>query len=540
VNSGLLRYAAGMIVLAAVLIGAAVFGTASLERSGALRAATAAEQSQSLLTAMLDQESGARGYFQTRDIVFLEPWYKGTRDFAVALAAARATARGDSVLEQSLRTEAAIASVWHAGVQALITRLHSSSRPPTVPESLADKAEMDSFRAANASVGAELASRRNESLLKATILSVLLAVLLTIVLACSGLYLIRRSVRHAATGRRHSAELRELLQASQTEEESRRLLIRHLERTIPGAGAAVMNRNNSDDRLEPSIGRQPAVAGLHAVGPAALQPRSCLAIRLSRPYSRHRGEETLAECGVCGKLAGDVACEPLLVGGQVIGSVLVARDRGTISPPALSQIRDVVIQAAPIIANQRNLSLAETRAASDALTGLPNRRAADDTIKRMVAHAGRTLNPLSVLLVDLDHFKQINDRHGHEHGDEALAAVGNALAGTLRASDFAARFGGEEFLVLLPECGREEARQVAEKLRFAIRELDLQSGRVTASFGVASLPDDATDAEGLLRKADRALYAAKQAGRDRVAQALSTIAPRPREDGRPDDGPARD
>jgi diguanylate cyclase (GGDEF)-like protein len=200
--------------------------------------------------------------------------------------------------------------------------------------------------------------------------------------------------------------------------------------------------------------------------------------------------------------------------------VLVAA-QGRISSAARSQVRDAVIQAAPIIANQRNLSMAETRAASDSLTGLPNRRAADDTLKRMAAHASRNISPLSAILLDLDHFKQINDLHGHKLGDEALAAVGGILSSTLRTSDFAARFGGEEFLVLLPDTDRDQARLVAEKLRLTIQAAQLRSGVVTASLGIATIPHDAADPEQLLRNADRALYAAKRAGRNRVEMALS-------------------
>ena len=219
---------------------------------------------------------------------------------------------------------------------------------------------------------------------------------------------------------------------------------------------------------------------------------------------------------MCGKISADVVCEPLLVGGQVIGSVLVTRE-SAISAAERDRVRESVVQAAPILANQRNLALAELRAASDALTGLPNRRAADETIKRMVAHAGRTVSPLAVVLLDLDHFKRVNDVHGHEQGDKALAAIGQALTGTLRASDFAARYGGEEFLRLLPDTDRDGALGVAEKLRRAIERTEITGvGSITASFGIAVLPDDAVEPEYLLRKADRALYAAKARGRNRV------------------------
>jgi len=152
------------------------------------------------------------------------------------------------------------------------------------------------------------------------------------------------------------------------------------------------------------------------------------------------------------------------------------------------------------------------------LTGLPNNRSATDTLKRMAAQAGRAATPLAALLLDLDHFKEINDRFGHGAGDNVLAAVGDVLLHNVRASDFVGRNGGEEFLALLPDTDREGAEQVAENLRKridAIRVPEVDRA-ITTSVGVAVLPDHATDPESLLRMADRALYAAKGAGRNRV------------------------
>jgi diguanylate cyclase (GGDEF)-like protein len=138
----------------------------------------------------------------------------------------------------------------------------------------------------------------------------------------------------------------------------------------------------------------------------------------------------------------------------------------------------------------------------------------------MVAHAGRSLSPLGVVLLDLDRFRVLNDLHGHSHGDKALAAVGRLLSATIRASDFAARFGGEEFLLLLPETDRQGSIELAEKLRRQIERTELvHTGPITASFGVAGLPEDAVDPNELVRKADRALYMAKAQGRNRVEPA---------------------
>jgi diguanylate cyclase (GGDEF)-like protein len=427
------------------------------------------------------------------------------------------------VLRQGLDNLALLSATWHAAAQAQITQLERTDRPPTVLQALLGKATMDRFRAANDAFDAQLAKRHRAALWAQTWFAVALAAALSIGLALSGIALVGGVARREGERRKRLNELLELLQVSDSENESRLLLIRYIERIVPGAGAVVFNRNNSDDRLEPVPGDLTRLRGIEL---DELKPRACMAVRLSRPYERRPGREPLLGCEVCGKVQGNVACEPLLVGGEVIGSVLVARQK-PIDEREFSRMRDSVVQAAPILTNQRNLALAELRASSDTLTGLPNRRAADETLERMAAHAGRRVSPLAAVLLDLDHFKQINDVHGHEQGDKALAAVGQILASMLRASDFAARYGGEEFLVLLPDTDRATAREVAEKLRGAIERAEISTvGLLTASFGVAALPDDAGEPEHLMRKADRALYAAKAGGRNRVVTASSAgVAP---------------
>jgi len=241
-----------------------------------------------------------------------------------------------------------------------------------------------------------------------------------------------------------------------------------------------------------------------------------------------QGDESdeVLTCDVCGTAPGQSMCQPLLVGGEVIGSVLVTEQR-PISDGETQRIHDSVTQAAPVLANLRNLSLAERRASTDSLTGLPNRRGLDDTLKRLVAHANRTHTPVSLVAIDLDHFKDVNDTCGHECGDELLAAFGAMLRANLRGADVAARSGGEEFIIVLPETDRSGAMHVAEHLRRATAALTVPQlgARLTASFGVATLPDDALDTDALLRLADRALYAAKQRGRNRVEAASSAGAP---------------
>jgi diguanylate cyclase (GGDEF)-like protein len=206
----------------------------------------------------------------------------------------------------------------------------------------------------------------------------------------------------------------------------------------------------------------------------------------------------------------------------VIGSILVSHD-GPLSKTEWRRAIESISQAAPSLSNLRTLAIAEARAATDALTGLPNRRTLDDTLKRMIAQAGRTVSPLSAILFDLDDFKKINDLHGHEKGDEVLAAIGAVVSTSLRQSDLAGRSGGEEFLVILPDTDRHGALALAEKLRAAIAGLAVPGVEqaVTGSFGVATYPQDGTDPAGLVRFADRALYRAKSNGKNRVEVAVA-------------------
>ncbi len=157
-------------------------------------------------------------------------------------------------------------------------------------------------------------------------------------------------------------------------------------------------------------------------------------------------------------------------------------------------------------------------ATHDGLTGLWNRRQADLDLEAAVKHAERQGSALCVALVDVDHFKAINDRHGHGVGDEVLKAVAGSLQGSLRAGDQVARYGGEEFLLLLPATTMAQATALAERLRArleALQSLPPGEAPVTASFGLAAWRAGESAAD-LVRRADQALYRAKAAGRNRV------------------------
>jgi diguanylate cyclase (GGDEF)-like protein len=185
------------------------------------------------------------------------------------------------------------------------------------------------------------------------------------------------------------------------------------------------------------------------------------------------------------------------------------------------------VRASQLELQQRNAQLesmlrnVETLAITDALTGLFNRRRFDDVLRREFAATRRYRHGLCCILVDIDHFKVVNDAHGHDVGDQVLKAMAERLSTNLREVDLVARYGGEEFGVLLPHTPRKNARVVAERMAVAVRTLGVEVGgetiSVTASFGVASSEEiDSADAGELVKAADQALYRAKRNGRDRI------------------------
>ncbi len=215
--------------------------------------------------------------------------------------------------------------------------------------------------------------------------------------------------------------------------------------------------------------------------------------------------------------------------GLALAAILRESARGTLSAvPVIYLLRMHVFLAATLLLVVLVASLREqlhraleraqllgTRAMTDPLTGAANRYAAEERFTTEVADAERRSRPLSVVMLDIDHFKQVNDTHGHDVGDEVLIAVARILARQVRPRDLVARWGGEEFLLVLPEADLDAAIEIAERCRRALEAARPAGLEVTATFGVAELGAD-EPARGAVRRADVALYEGKHAGRNRV------------------------
>jgi diguanylate cyclase (GGDEF)-like protein len=511
-------------VAGSAVIAASVLAASEQQRSTSETNFNEAQAGEEMQIAILSAERGLDAFLASGKPEALQTLVGARLQLTTSLVEARRLANDDVAEQRAVNGQADAFQDWNTLANRAIDLQQATGRGDSSGLERQRNVVIDDFLVDSRDYQARLLVNRVREERQAALLPVWLLLgfgaLLATVAIVSGRRTRRAHARQATFGATQ-ARFVEAIQFAEDEGEAHDLLTRHLETSVPGASVVVLNRNNSFDRLEAT--RQ--LPDTHPLSEPLLtsKPRSCLAVRLSRRYDRGRSELPEAfGCGICGALAGPSSCQPLLVGGEVIGAVLVAPEQ-PLDGETDARLVDSVGAAAPVLANLRNLAIAESRAATDVLTGLPNRRTVDDTLRRMLAHADRNFTSLSVALLDLDHFKQINDDFGHERGDDALAALAALLRTELRASDFAGRSGGEEFVFFLPDTVTHDALAIADKIRRGVQKLRIDGidRGITASIGVATFPGDAASPEALMRAADRALYAAKKNGRDRVEVAAA-------------------
>jgi diguanylate cyclase (GGDEF)-like protein len=347
------------------------------------------------------------------------------------------------------------------------------------------------------------------------------------------------AVSAEATGRAQALEARkyfdetlarvtELIQACQTMDEA--MLV--LEATMPDLtlgrrGAAALLRQ-SRDVLEVAARWGDGIAGEVTYGPEA-----CWSLRLGRAYAHVPGHGGPGCRHVHESGEGHV-CVPVFVQGQTLGVVTIST--GDMGPGASERfLTDMVAAIASIGLALFNVRLRQSLrelSIRDPLTGLHNRRFAEEVLEKEFARARRSGVPFSVLMMDVDHFKRFNDSHGHEAGDRVLKEVGQLITREFREGDVGCRFGGEEFLVLLHESDAAEAFERADHFRQVLRAVPVVHagellGPVTISIGVAEAPRDGGSPQAVVAAADAALYRAKAEGRDRVVATADPRGPVP-------------
>jgi diguanylate cyclase (GGDEF)-like protein len=223
---------------------------------------------------------------------------------------------------------------------------------------------------------------------------------------------------------------------------------------------------------------------------------------------------------------------PLSCRGRRVGA-LIGLDRTPstrephLAPVILRAVRMLLEPAAVALDNALQLKRAEALSVTDDLTKLYNTRYLNSVLRRETKRASRSGRPLSLLFLDLDGFKGVNDKHGHLCGSRALVEAAAVIRGSARETDVVARFGGDEFALILPDTGSEGAFAVGERIRERIAAHDFLVGdglkiRLTASVGVATLPDAAASAEELVRAADKAMYLVKESGKNGIQIAAAS------------------
>ena len=331
----------------------------------------------------------------------------------------------------------------------------------------------------------------------------------------------------------HINRLGELLHACFTLQEAYAVLERELRELFRGESGAVFACSASRNLIE-SVARWGANPQ-NSAGVFAME--ECWALRSGRA---HVVDDTRSG-PLCTHLPspppGAYLCTPLVAQGDALGVLHVAffargRLAGVPLTEAKRRLADAVgEQVALGLANVKLREVLRSQSIRDPLTGLFNRRYMEETLEREVRRAQRAVRPMAVLMLDLDHFKRVNDEFGHDAGDALLRELGNLLLRNLRREDVACRYGGEEFVLVLPEASLADGERRAEELRDEIKRLRVSDkgrllGPITASFGMAGYPEHGLAGNLLLRAADTALYRAKREGRDRVVIAVPAEVPR--------------
>lgn len=313
-----------------------------------------------------------------------------------------------------------------------------------------------------------------------------------------------------------------MLQSCETRDEILRLTGETIHALVPGVGGECYLFRASQDFYE--------IAATFGDAPAAsadsVLPNQCWALRRGQPHLVPGGQGPRCDHLDVASARGDMdsLCMPLAAQGTALGLLHVALPADGDHEIEIELLGQVAEQLGLAVANLQLRETLRTQSLRDPLTGLFNRRYLEVSLSRELHRCERRQLPLSVLMLDVDHFKRFNDTHGHAAGDALLAQVGRLIQSTVRAEDFACRYGGEEFTVVMPELDAAGACTRAEQIRRAIGMATVQHagqtlGPVTVSIGIATFPGDGTTPELLMQVADTMLYRAKAAGRDRVLHA---------------------
>jgi diguanylate cyclase (GGDEF)-like protein/PAS domain S-box-containing protein len=325
-------------------------------------------------------------------------------------------------------------------------------------------------------------------------------------------------------------QMSDLLQVSNERDEYYTIIKEFIPQFFPGTSGALYILSNSR-----SIVEAVATWGETLQTDQTFAPNECWAIRRAQIYQGGETKPGLNCKHVHKAFSGNYLEVPMMASGEIIGVLHLEQPGDEFSMDNLHDLAHML--ADHLSLSFSNLHLRETlrtQSIRDALTGLYNRRYMEEALAREIPRASRKQMPVSIIMLDIDHFKTFNDTNGHEAGDMVLRELGALLQSQVRSEDITCRYGGEEFILIMPESNQETTLLRAEKIRLAVKSMRVEYrkqplGIVSVSIGVAVYPDHSTTMSGLLKKADEALYLAKRSGRDKVVIADTDITPKKNE-----------
>jgi diguanylate cyclase (GGDEF)-like protein/PAS domain S-box-containing protein len=313
--------------------------------------------------------------------------------------------------------------------------------------------------------------------------------------------------------------MNDLLQTCSTQEEAYRVIVLMVDELFTGldGGLAIRHEGHPDYELIAHWGETTQMA-------ANFTMDDCWGMRRGQPHEVLEPQSSLLCRHFVAEPKTGYLCIPLAVQGESLGLLCLMADSTGTSEHQINRRNLALMLSESIKLSLFNLRLQEklrNQATRDPLTGLFNRRYLDDSLDRELHRAQRMQSPLSVVMLDLDHFKHFNDNFGHDAGDLLLRELGSVLSASLRQGDISCRYGGEEFVLVFPDSSLADTQKRVEEIRKVIKGLEVRHGErmlgpITVSAGVAAAPEHGYTAAELMWAADGALYAAKQSGRDRL------------------------
>ncbi|MGQ5525109.1 diguanylate cyclase [Chitinimonas sp. PSY-7] len=516
-----------------------------------LRTTEQMEQLQLMLSGLKDAETGTRGFLITGRQEYLQPYYQGNEQAQGLLNRLRRTLHNDPDTLRSLELISRQIDTLHQYQGRVIEQRRMSGGDKVYTDDISSgKLGMDRLRFSVADLNSQLNARKavlyNEYQNRRQLVNlvVVLVAVLDAVLFGLLLWQIFLGIRERAKTVEELQEVSERMQlgAASLEERNRHMAL------LSKMSSALQVCQDGDEFFEVAgkyahqmFGRH--AGALYAYYPSRdllermtswgqlssdtilFEPNQCWAIRRGQPHE----VKDLHLDPVCQHLGvrrpEAYLCLPLMAGGEPVGILYLEASHAKgpeAFPPALLQVANTLTEQVALAVTNMNLrENLRRQSIVDALTGLYNRRFLDETLGRELVRANRQDTPLSLVMLDVDQFKRFNDNHGHEAGDQVLRHIAQLLQKSLRGSDLACRFGGEELTLIMPETDLEAACVKCEALREQIAQLTVRVGgavlpAVTISMGLAVYPRDGEHADTLIQHADTALYRAKHNGRNRV------------------------